>query len=41
MPFHSSYGNSVLHTHLGAGATLLLEDNLAYPLVVMQRLQID
>ena len=39
MPFHFSYGNSVLHTHLGAGATLLLEDNLAHPLVVMQRLQ--
>jgi acyl-CoA synthetase (AMP-forming)/AMP-acid ligase II len=39
MPFHFSYGNSVLHTHLAAGATLLLEDNLAYPLVVMQRLQ--
>ncbi|MFO1395096.1 MAG: class I adenylate-forming enzyme family protein [Steroidobacteraceae bacterium] len=39
MPFHFSYGNSVLHTHLGAGATLLLEDNLAFPLVVMQRLQ--
>ena len=39
MPFHFSYGNSVLHTHLGAGASLLLEDNLAFPLVVMQRLQ--
>jgi acyl-CoA synthetase (AMP-forming)/AMP-acid ligase II len=39
MPFHFSYGNSVLHTHLGAGATILLEDNLAFPLVVMQRLQ--
>ena len=39
MPFHFSYGNSVLHTHLGAGATLLLEDNLAFPLVVMQRMQ--
>ena len=39
MPFHFSYGNSVLHTHLGAGATLLLEDSLAFPLVVMQRLQ--
>lgn len=39
MPFHFSYGNSVLHTHLGAGATLLLEDNLAFPLVVMKRLQ--
>ena len=41
MPFHFSYGNSVLHTHLGAGATLLLEDNLAFPLVVMQRLQYE
>jgi len=39
MPFHFSYGNSVLHTHLGAGSILLLEDNLAFPLVVMQRLQ--
>ncbi len=39
MPFHFSYGNSVLQTHLAAGATLLLEDNLAYPLVVLRRLQ--
>jgi acyl-CoA synthetase (AMP-forming)/AMP-acid ligase II len=39
MPFHFSYGNSVLHTHLAAGATLLLEDNLAYPHVVVHRLQ--
>jgi long-chain acyl-CoA synthetase len=39
MPFHFSYGNSVLHTHLGAGATLLLEDNLAFPAQVMRRLQ--
>ena len=41
MPFHFSYGNSVLHTHLAAGATLLLEDNLAYPHVVVHRLQED
>jgi acyl-CoA synthetase (AMP-forming)/AMP-acid ligase II len=39
MPFHFSYGNSVLHTHLAAGATLLLEDNLAYPLQVVQRME--
>ena len=39
MPFHFSYGNSVLHTHLAAGATLLLEDNLAYPLKVVQRFE--
>ena len=41
MPFHFSYGNSVLHMHLAAGATLLLEDNLAYPQVVVNRLQRD
>jgi acyl-CoA synthetase (AMP-forming)/AMP-acid ligase II len=29
----------VLHTHLAAGATLLLEDNLAYPHVIVHRLQ--
>jgi acyl-CoA synthetase (AMP-forming)/AMP-acid ligase II len=39
MPFHFSYGNSVLNTHLAAGATLLLEDNLAYPLKVVQRFE--
>ena len=41
MPFHFSYGNSVLHMHLAAGATLLLEDNLAYPQVVVNRFQRD
>jgi acyl-CoA synthetase (AMP-forming)/AMP-acid ligase II len=31
LPFHYAYGNSVLHTHLAAGARLVLENNLAYP----------
>lgn len=39
MPFHFSYGNSVLQTHLAAGATLLLEDNLAYPHEMVRRLE--
>ena len=39
LPFHFSYGNSVLHTHLAAGAELLLEDSLAYPHLVLQRMQ--
>lgn len=39
LPFHFSYGNSVLHMHLGAGATLLLEDNLAFPVLAMRRMQ--
>ncbi len=31
LPFYYSYGNSILHTHLAAGATLVLENNLLYP----------
>jgi len=39
LPFHFSYGNSVLHTHLLAGAELILEDSFAYPHLTVQRLQ--
>ncbi len=31
LPFHYSYGNSVLHTHLVAGACVTIERNLTYP----------
>src|SRR5690606_14002766 len=41
LPFHFSYGNSVLHSHLLAGAFLALEDNFAFPQVTLQRLQDD
>lgn len=39
LPFHFSYGNSVLHTHLSSGATLLIEDNFAFPKVTVQRMK--
>jgi long-chain acyl-CoA synthetase len=39
LPFHYSYGNSVLHTHLAVGAEIVLEDNLAFPHATLQRLQ--
>jgi acyl-CoA synthetase (AMP-forming)/AMP-acid ligase II len=39
LPFHFSYGNSVLQSHLLSGARLTLEDNLAFPQVLLQRLQ--
>lgn len=39
LPFHFSYGNSVLHTHLRVGAYLALEDNFAFPQATLQRLQ--
>ncbi len=38
LPFHYSYGNSVLHTHLAAGGTLILEDNLMFPHQVLTSL---
>lgn len=41
LPFHFSYGSSVLNSHLLCGATLLLEDNLAYPHVTLERIQND
>ena len=38
LPFYYSYGNSVLHTHLAAGGTLILENNLVYPHRVIERI---
>ena len=37
LPFHFSYGNSVLHSHLGCGARVVIEDTLAFPHLVLQR----
>ncbi len=37
LPFYYSYGNSVLHTHLLAGARIVLENTLSYPHLVVQR----
>jgi long-chain acyl-CoA synthetase len=39
LPFHFSYGNSVLHTHLLSGAELLIEENFAFPHAVLKRMQ--
>jgi len=38
LPFYYSYGNSVLHTHLAAGASIILENSMLYPRRVMERL---
>jgi acyl-CoA synthetase (AMP-forming)/AMP-acid ligase II len=35
LPFYYSYGNSVLHTHIAAGAKLVVEQNLVYPHIVV------
>lgn len=39
LPFPFSYGNSVLHTHLIAGARVVIEDHVAYPRVILERMQ--
>ncbi|MCG8013273.1 MAG: AMP-binding protein, partial [Candidatus Thiodiazotropha weberae] len=38
LPFYYSYGNSVLHTHLAVGGSLVLENNLVYPHRVVERI---
>lgn len=35
LPFYYVYGSSVLHTHLAAGASLVLENSLMYPQQIM------
>ena len=39
LPFYYSYGNSVLHTHLAVGATVVLENSLLYPQKVLKKMQ--
>src|SRR5215469_3585046 len=39
LPTHLAYGNSVLNSHLMAGARLALEESLASPQGVLQRMQ--
>jgi long-chain acyl-CoA synthetase len=36
LPFHYSYGSSVLHTHIQAGGRIVLEKNFVYPHVVVE-----
>lgn len=38
LPFHYAYGASVLHTHLAAGARLVIEPNLVFPHAVVDTL---
>lgn len=38
LPFYYSYGASVLHTHLAAGARIVLEQNFVYPHLIADAL---
>lgn len=39
LPFYYSYGNSVMHTHLVAGATVYLENSMLYPQRVLSLME--
>ncbi|MCW8934280.1 MAG: acyl--CoA ligase [Gammaproteobacteria bacterium] len=39
LPFYYSYGNSVLHTHLAVGGTIILENSLLYPQKILGLMQ--
>lgn len=39
LPFYYSFGNSVLQTHMTAGGCLVLQDNVAFPRIVLSALQ--
>lgn len=38
LPFHYSYGNSVLQTCVAAGGSIVIEDTLVYPHLVVRRM---
>lgn len=39
LPFFYSYGNSVLHTHLASGATLVLLNQVIYPRTILEYIE--
>ena len=39
LPFHYSYGNSLLTTHLMVGGTLVLENRFVFPNLVLDRIR--
>jgi long-chain acyl-CoA synthetase len=41
LPFHYAYGNSILHTHLIAGARLVLDRSMVYPQGVLQGMEVE
>jgi len=38
LPFFYSYGNSILHTHLAMGATLVIENRFVYPHDILRKM---
>jgi len=38
LPFHYAYGNSVLHTHLSVGATIVAAGSMTFPVQVLENI---
>ena len=41
LPFTYSYGNSVLHTHLGCGARIVLQNSVAFPRQTLELMETE
>lgn len=39
LPFFYSFGNSILHTHLGSGGTLVLLNRIMYPIEILKTIE--
>lgn len=39
MPFFYSYGNSIMHSHLATGGSLVLENSFMYPQTIVERMK--
>lgn len=41
LPFHYAYGNSVLHTHLSVGATIVAAGSMTFPVQVLENIALQ
>ncbi len=41
LPFTYSYGNSILHTHLAVGGTVILENSFVFPHKVVEKMAVE
>lgn len=39
LPFYYSYGNSILHSHIAVGATIVLANNMLFPKLILELIE--
>jgi acyl-CoA synthetase (AMP-forming)/AMP-acid ligase II len=39
LPFYYSYGNSILHTHIAVGGTIVLANNMLFPKLILELIE--